>query len=374
MHRFHIGTISAIIAVCLISAVLTLPNLFSRSTLDSLPSWIPTQQIALGLDLQGGAHILLEVDLDAVIDERLEAALDDARRALRQDRIGYRGLNVSRDQVITFRLTEPEKRQAALDVLSNAANQVVTIDTATGQGQIAFTEAALAEFRQAATAQSLEIVRRRIDEHGTREPTIQQQGADRIVVQVPGEQNPDAVKSLLGKTAKLNFHMVDANTTVTDAIAGRLPAGSVLLPFQEEGLPGEHQIVVRKRADVGGDLLTDAQTGFGQSNEPIINFTFDRAGARKFGEITRDNVGERLAIVLDGVVISSPVINEPILGGSGMISGNFTVPEANELAKLLRAGALPAPLEIVEERTVGPDLGADSIEAGKIAALVAITA
>jgi preprotein translocase subunit SecD len=220
--------------------------------------------------------------------------------------------------------------------------------------------------------QSLEIVRRRIDEVGTREPTIQQQGVDRILVQVPGEKNPDAIKRLLGQTAKLTFHLVDLETPLDQALAGNLPPGSMILPSEETSRPGEMaQLVVRQRVEVSGENLVDAQPTY-QENQPVVSFRFDSVGARKFGDVTRDHVGELLAIVLDNKVISSPRIREPILGGSGIISGNFTVDSANELAVLLRAGALPAPLEIVEERSVGPDLGADSIAAGKWASVVAL--
>ena len=219
-------------------------------------------------------------------------------------------------------------------------------------------------------AQSLEIVRRRIDEVGTREPTIQRQGENRILVQVPGEKDPESIKRLLGQTARLTFHLVDLDTSVEQALAGNLPPGSELLPSDEgDRTGGAGQYVVRKRVEVSGESLVDAQPTYYQ-NQPVVSFRFDSVGGRKFGNITRDHVGELLAIVLDGRVISAPRIDEPILGGSGIIRGSFTVQEANELAVLLRAGALPAPLEIVEERTVGPDLGADSIEAGKVASVI----
>ena len=219
---------------------------------------------------------------------------------------------------------------------------------------------------RAAVAQSLEIVNRRIDEVGTREPTIQRQGDDRILVQVPGEKDPESIKRLLGQTAKLTFHLVDLDTSVEQALSGNLPPGSELLPGDENDASGRAaQYVVRKRVEVSGESLVDAQPTYYQ-NQPVVSFRFDSVGGRKFGNVTRDHVGELLAIVLDDKVISAPRIDEPILGGSGIIRGNFTVQEANELLSvLLRAGALPAPLNIVEERSVGPDLGADSIEAAR---------
>jgi preprotein translocase subunit SecD len=228
------------------------------------------------------------------------------------------------------------------------------------------------ELQTSAVAQSVEIVRRRIDEVGTREPTIQRQGENRILVQVPGEKDPDSIKRLLGQTAKLTFHLVDLDTSMEQALAGNLPPGSELLPSDENDASGQAaQYVVRKRVEVSGESLVDAQPTYYQ-NQPVVSFRFDSVGGRKFGNVTRDHVGELLAIVLDGRVISAPRIDEPILGGSGIIRGSFTVQEANELAVLLRAGALPAPLEIVEERTVGPDLGADSIQAGKVASVIGL--
>jgi preprotein translocase subunit SecD len=226
-----------------------------------------------------------------------------------------------------------------------------------------------------AVDQSIEIIRRRIDETGVREPTIQRQGEERILVQLPGIDDPDRIKDLLKKTAKMTFHLIDETTSVTDALAGRVPPGSVLMMSdQETDASGEPiPYVVRKRVVVGGDTLVSAQSSF-QENQPVVSFRFDSIGTRKFGEVTQENVGQRLAIVLDGKVISAPVIREPILGGSGVISGRFTVQETIDLALLLRAGALPADLTILEERTVGPDLGADSIRAGEIAAAIGLLA
>jgi preprotein translocase subunit SecD len=338
-----------------------------------MPSWLPHQQINLGLDLQGGSHLLLEVELAVVIKERLETVVDDVRRSLRSNRIGYRGLG-ARGDTASLTLTETGQAPEALDLLGELNTNLITPDfeiTETGGGriEIQLTETAATALRNSAVQQSLEIVRRRIDEVGTREPTIQRQGADRILVQVPGEKNPDAIKRLLGQTAKLNFHMVDLDTPVTQALSGNLPAGSMLLPTQEG--EGQSQVVVRKRVEVSGENLIDAQPTY-QQNQPVVSFRFDSVGARKFGDITKEHTGELLAIVLDDQVISSPRINEPILGGNGIISGNFTVQSASELAILLRAGALPAPLDIVEERTVGPDLGADSINAGKWAGVIGL--
>ena len=375
MLRFSSWTIWSIIAVCIAGVIFSLPNLFSRERMESLPSWLPNQQINLGLDLQGGSHLLLEVGVDVVVEERMEAVADDIRRLLRPEGIRYRGVG-ARGNTTSFTLVDVAQASQALEILRELNSNVVNPDFEIaqrdgGRVDITLTDTAATQLRNSAIQQSLEIVRRRIDEVGTREPTIQRQGADRILVQVPGEKNPERIKDLLGQTAKLSFHLVDLDTSVAQALSGNLPAGSMLLPA-EEG-EGAQQIVVRKRVEVSGENLVNAQPTY-QQNQPVVSFTFDNVGARKFGNVTRDHVNELLAIVLDDRVISSPRINEPILGGSGVISGNFTVESANDLAILLRAGALPAPLTVVEERTVGPDLGADSISAGKWAGVIGLVA
>jgi preprotein translocase subunit SecD len=372
MLRFPSWKIALILGVCLVGLVLSLPNLFPREQMQRLPDWLPHEQINLGLDLQGGSHLLLEVDVRAVVEERLETLVDDIRSILRPERIGYRGLGV-RGDAATLTLTDPASAGQAVALLDDLnpnplSREIEVVEGEAGRIDVRLTESAVRELQDAAVRQSLEIVRRRIDEVGTREPTIQRQGEDRILVQVPGEKDPESIKRLLGQTAKLTFHLVDLDTPLQQAAAGSVPPGSMLLPSDEAG---QGQVVVRKRVEVSGESLIDAQPTF-QQNEPVVSFRFDTAGGRKFGNVTREHVGELLAIVLDDKVISSPRIREPILGGSGVISGSFTVQSANELAVLLRAGALPAPLEIVEERSVGPDLGADSIAAGEIAGVVAL--
>jgi preprotein translocase subunit SecD len=374
MLRFPSWKVAVVLGICLLGLVYSLPNLFPRAQMEQMPDWLPHEQINLGLDLQGGSHLLLEVDLGAVIAERLESLVDDVRGTLRSERIGYRGLGV-RGDAVTLTLTDPASAPRALELLRQLdqgamSRELVFTQAGDGRIEIRLAESVAEELQNSAVAQSLEIVRRRIDEVGTREPTIQRQGENRILVQVPGEKDPESIKRLLGQTARLTFHLVDLDTSVEQALAGNLPPGSELLPSDEGNQTGgAGQYVVRKRVEVSGESLVDAQPTYYQ-NQPVVSFRFDSVGGRKFGNITRDHVGELLAIVLDGRVISAPRIDEPILGGSGIIRGSFTVQEANELAVLLRAGALPAPLEIVEERTVGPDLGADSIEAGKLASVI----
>ncbi len=373
MLRFPAWKVAVILGICVLGVLLSLPNLFARDEMQRLPDWLPHEQINLGLDLQGGSHLLLEVDLHAVVEERLNTLVDDIRGILRPARIGYRGLGVQGDAA-TLTLTDPADSERALELLKGLnpnplSKEVEVVAGEAGRIDVRPSAKTIRDLQDAAVRQSLEIVRRRIDAVGTREPTIQRQGEDRILVQVPGEKDPESIKHLLGQTAKLTFHLVDLDTPLQQALAGNLPPGSEVLPSGERG--GGAQVVVRKRIEVSGESLTDAQPTY-QQNEPVVSFRFDSAGARKFGAVTRDHVGELLAIVLDGKVISSPRIREPILGGSGVISGSFTAQSANELAILLRAGALPAPLQIVEERSVGPDLGADSIREGEIAGIVAL--
>ena len=374
MLRFSSWTVGAIIAICIAGVVFSLPNLFPREQMDRMPGWLPNQQINLGLDLQGGSHLLLEVGVDTVVEERMESVADDVRRILRPEKVKYRGLG-AKGTTTSFTLVDSAQSSQALELLDQLNVNPITPDFEISQSgsrvDIQLTDGAETQLKVNAVQQSVEIIRRRIDEVGTREPTIQQQGIDRVLVQVPGEKNPDAIKRLLGQTAKMNFHLVDLDTSVAQALSGNLPAGSELMESLDD--QGASQVVVRKRVEVSGENLVNAQATF-QQNQPVVSFTFDNVGARKFGNVTKDHVGELLAIVLDGKVISSPRINEPILGGNGVISGNFTVETADELAILLRAGALPAPLTVVEERTVGPDLGADSIAAGKWAGVIGLIA
>ncbi|WP_027134704.1 protein translocase subunit SecD [Geminicoccus roseus] len=381
--------VTLVLLVCLAGLIFAFPNLFSRDTVEQWPGFLPKSQINLGLDLQGGAYLLLEVDSEAVVQERMEELTNEVRVALRGAGIGYQGLGVVRDAV-TFRLTDPSQRDAAMEALaplngpagSGTSGSMFAPGTLGGmeldiQGQpdgrisLALSEAGSSSRITAAITQSLEIVRRRIDELGTREASVQRQGENRIVVQVPGESSPESIKRLLGQTAKLTFHFLDLDTPVSEARAGRLPPGTMLLGSDELGSDGQPiQYVVRRQVVVGGESLVDAQPTL-QDNQAVVSFRFDSAGGRKFGQATQQNVGQLLAIVLDNKVISAPRVNEPILGGSGIISGNFTFQSATELAVLLRAGALPAPLDVIEERSVGPELGADSIRSGVLACIVA---
>jgi preprotein translocase subunit SecD len=358
-----------VLLVCVLALVLAAPNVISQRQADALPSWIPHRQITLGLDLQGGSYLLLEVDTATVVRERLEAIVDSVRDELRKARIRYQELGIDGSSVV---VTIPDSTQVdEARKLLRGLDPDTTVESDGGRLRLTLTEQALRQRQQAAVEQSLEIVRRRVDETGTREPIIQRQGADRILVQLPGVDDPQRIKSLIGKTAKLTFHLVDEDANVGESLAGRPPPGSEVLPLLDRRSADgqEPRIVVRKRVMVSGENLIDAQPTFDQG-QPIVSFRFDAAGGKRFGDATSHNVGKRLAIVLDEQVISAPNIREPILGGSGVITGGFTVAEAQDLALLLRAGALPAPLTVLEERTVGPGLGSDSIEAGVRAGIV----
>ncbi len=393
MLYFAPWKVTVVAILCLAGVVFTIPNFLSERTALSLPDWLPHKQVNLGLDLQGGSHLLLEVEADVVVQERLVALEQSIRQSLRptksRKRIGYRELGV-RGGAVMLTIRNPEQIDLAVEEIEKLAVPVqgnvvsglpggrdITVDVVNGnQISVTLTEESILERRRSAIEQSIEIVRRRIDELGTREPTIQRQGDERILVQVPGLQDPERLKAILGKTAKMVFRLVDLTTSPAEIMAGaRTPPGSELLESDERNADGSpaDMYVVRKRVMVSGDTLVDSSATF-QDNMPVVSFRFDSVGAKRFGEATKKNVRKPFAIVLDKRVISAPVIREPILGGTGIISGNFTVQEVQDLSLLLRAGALPAPLKILEERTVGPALGADSVAAGKIACVIAFIA
>jgi preprotein translocase subunit SecD len=367
----------AIILTALVVCLCAVPNFFPEATVKGWPKWAQ-RHLVLGLDLQGGSHILLEVDSNSVKKDKLDQVRDDVRRTLRDARIGYTGLAVRADSVevrvkdgdLQNALTKLRELSQPLGGLLGSSGQRSLEVSDAGGGLIRLTvpPAAITERVRQSVEQSIQIVERRVNELGTVEPLIQRQGVDRILVQVPGLQDPTRLKELLGKTAKLDFRMVDTTVPADQASQGRAPPDSdVLMSSTSPKTP----YVIKKQVLVSGGDLTDAQPGFDQrSGEPIVSFRFNTTGSRKFAQATSENVGQPFAIVLDNEVISAPVIREPITGGSGQISGSFTVQAANDLSILLRAGALPAPLTIIEERTVGPGLGQDSIEKGELAAYV----
>ncbi|MGN6285958.1 MAG: protein translocase subunit SecD [Afipia sp.] len=367
----------AVILTALVVCLFAVPNFFSEATVKTWPKWAQ-RHLVLGLDLQGGSHILLEVDANSVRKDKLDQVRDDVRRTLRDARIGYTGLGVKGDNV-EVRVKEQdlstalaklrELSQPLGGVLGSTGQRSVEVsDAGNGLIRLSVPQAAITERLRQAVEQSIQIIERRVNELGTVEPLIQRQGLDRVLVQVPGLQDPTRLKEILGKTAKMDFRMVDTSVSPEQALQGRVPPDSEVLRGVE---PPHVPYVVKKQVLVSGADLTDAQPGFDQrTGQPIVSFRFNTSGARKFAIATTENVKQPFAIVLDNEVISAPIIQEPITGGSGQISGNFTVQQANDLAILLRAGALPAPLTIIEERTVGPGLGQDSIAAGELASYV----
>ena len=355
-----------VLGVCLLGLLLGVPNLFP-----SPAAWLPWRTVHLGLDLRGGSYLLLEVDMKAVVKERLDSLADGVRQALRPGQIYYQALDTQPDQNrVLLKLRDPLKTQAA----AAAVRPLISQDPSTGQPDMAIASdpegtitltlsaTALAARATGAVDQSIEIVRRRIDETGVVDPQITRQGQNRIVVQLPGVGDPDRIKQLIGKTAHMTFRLVDE--TANPSAGGPPPPGDDYLQMQDNL---NQKIAVRRRIDVDGADLTDARAGTNpETGEWVVNFTFNSVGARRFADVSRANVNHRFAIVLDDKVISAPVIREAITGGRGQISGSFTAASANDLSVLLRAGALPAPLTVVEERSVGPELGADSIRAGAI--------
>jgi preprotein translocase subunit SecD len=372
------------IAIVLLPVVLglffALPNLFSARQVASWPSFMWSKQIALGLDLQGGSHILLEISSAEILAGKLDNIEQGLETRLRTDN---KTIDMATPQIsgrsVSFLVRNAQDVDTVVEALRSQRQPLqsglgtydydVTVQDST-RVIATVTESGVAERQRSALEQSVEVVRRRVDALGTREPSITREGQDRIVVQVPGLQDPSELKRLIGKTAKLEFKMVDERTTADMIANNRAAPGAQLLPAQD----GRSRVAVRRRADITGENLIDAQaTTSQQSIGYEVSFRLDAVGAQRFATVTRNNVGKPFAIILDGVVISAPTINSPITGGSGVITGGaggFDPKEATELATLLRAGALPAKLTVLEERTVGPDLGADSIRAGTIASII----
>ncbi|EEX10391.1 protein-export membrane protein SecD [Ruegeria lacuscaerulensis ITI-1157] len=388
--------------VCVVGLLLALPNAFytrveqsndARAAIEQgndtpemqaqaaqWPNWLPSSLVNLGLDLRGGAHLLAEVQVSDVYETRMEAMWPEIRNALRDVRseVGTIRRQPSEPDEIRIRISRPEGMPRALEVVRGLARPIQSL---TGAGAtdidvraegdtivVQLSEAEKLASDDRTVRQALEIVRRRIDEVGTREPTIQRQGSDRILIQVPGIGSASELKEIIGTTAQLTFNPVVSRGTDPDAPAG---IGEKVVPsIDENGV----YYTIEAAPVVTGEELVDAQPSFDQNGRPAVSFRFNTTGARKFGDYTRDNIGAPFAIVLDNEVISAPVIQSHIPGGSGIITGNFTVEESTNLAVLLRAGALPAGLEFLEERTIGPELGQDSIEAGKVATIVAFVA
>ncbi len=389
-----------IIAITALSGVFALPNLLPSAVLNVLPQWYSQNRINLGLDLRGGAHFLLEADLRSVLNERLGNLSDAVRGELRKQQVGYRDVTVEAGRAVIVNLREEDQRAKAIEAV-RALDPALTVSGDGATVRIAYSDQELFRRKKEVIDQSIEILRRRVDETGTLEPTIVRQGDERILLQVPGIKDTSDLKRKINQTAKLTFHMVNEDVAATGQnIPTALPPTTMLVPTREgmqalratnpkawdeiqaaNPRPGPDQICRRyqpqclpvlKRVVVGGEDLDDAKATFEQQQggRPIISFAFNTAGGRAFCAATRANIGKRLAIQLDNEIISAPVVQSAICGGAGIITGTFTTQQTQEQALLLRSGALPATLTIIEERTVGADLGADAIRAGTVAAII----
>lgn len=357
---------------CLFGILLAIPSFLPESTVAKFPGFLPSSQINLGLDLAGGSHLLLEGDTSDVAKQRLDQMEDIMRSELRRAKIEVGDMSTAGGR-LSFLVRDPSKVDAVREIANNQTQPVAltgqrTFNISVVDGTrmvLAPTQAGIAEALDNAMKTAREVVYNRVDPEGTKEVTVVRQGKDRILVQVPGLQDPEGLKALLGKTARLEFKLVDLNATPDQVAQGRAPVGSQVLP-----MAGGGRIAVLRRAMVNGDQLVDAQQTFNENNEPVVSIRFDNRGSRSFARVTQQNVNKPFAIVLDDVVLSAPNIQEPILGGQANISGSFTVQTATDLAIQLRSGKLPVELKVIEERTVGPDLGRDSIRKAVIAGIV----
>jgi protein-export membrane protein SecD len=369
-----------IVASVVLASLLALPNLLPKDMQDVLKPY-GLRPMTLGLDLQGGSNVLLEVDRADLKDKLGQQLVGDIRNTLREAKIGYSGINRS-DRGVSVRITKPEDVERARVELSKLLQPIETGMLGSGiqanllelteneqQFSLNYSDAGIDAKVASAIGQSLKIIESRVNALGTSEPTIQQQGKDRIVVQLPGVQNPQQVKSVIGRTAKLTFQLVcDSQPTAP----GQNPPAECDSLTVKETPDQKMWVQTSTRATVDGADLVDARPAFDQQNQPVVSFRFNTRGAERFAKLTTENVGRPFAIILDNEVVSAPNINEPIIGGAGQISGNFTTQEASDLAIVLRSGALPAKLTIVEERTVGPSLGSDSIKAGFNASIIGL--
>ena len=361
MKNYPIWKSFTVLSLVLLGIIFAIPSIIYD---ESSENWFLKNKINLGLDLQGGSYLLLEVQLDVLYKEELDNFADSVRLISRDQAVKINQIVIQEnDVIVTFADINKIKdiRESFFQMYRGVSLQINN-----NKLNIKLNDEYKKIIQDSAIKQSLEIVRKRIDESGTKEPLIQRSGKKRILLQLPGVKDPERIKDLLGKTAKLTFHIVDDENT--SALNNNLaPFGKmIVLDIYDENI----KYLLNKRAVVGGENLVDAKGSFDQTEGHAVSFRFDTEGAQKFGKVTTNNIGKRMAVVLDGVVITAPRISSAITGGSGIITGNFNAQEASDLAVLLRAGALPAPLEIVEERSVGAGLGADSIAAGQIAAII----
>jgi preprotein translocase subunit SecD len=367
-----------VIVATVMGIIAAVPSMLPEATRDQLPGWLKNTHINLGLDLSGGSHLLLEADTADVRKQQIERMEETIRTEMRRasPKIEISDISTA-NGALSFMPRNPAQLDQAVDVARQQTNGVgiggqrdwtVAVRDST-RIVMTPTEAGVNYEIDSALETARNVVAKRIDPEGTKEITVVRQGSDRILVQVPGLQDPEGLKRLLGKTAKLEFKLVDLNADPAEVAAGRAPAGSQILPLQDGG-----KIAVKRRLMVSGDELNDARQDFGQNGEAVVSIRFNNSGGRKFGRVTAENVSKPFAIILDNVVISAPNINEPILGGSAQISGTFTVESANELAISLRSGKLPVALKVIEESSVSAELGQDSIQKGVLAGILATLA
>ncbi len=379
MLDFPRWKVLAIWGVIALGLILSLPSFFPKAQVATWPSWAPHKQVSLGLDLAGGSQLLLEADLADAEKQRLAAKEDEITTELRrgEPRIAIGDVSTSGGRV-SFVVRDPTQLDAAVERMRTLTQPVGltgtrdwTVEVMDGNRVVvAPTEQGAANALKDAMTVARDVVARRIDPSGTKEITVINQGQRRILVQVPGVEDPDALKSLIGQTARLEFKLVATDANPQEVAQGRAPAGAQVLPMAD----GSGNIAVQRRVMVSGDQLVDAKQAFDQNGQPVVSIRFNTAGARRFGRVTQENVNKPFAIILDDKVLSAPNINEPIIGGQAQISGNFTVESANALAVSLASGKLPVKLNVIEERTVSADLGKDSIEKGVIASVAATLA
>ncbi|MBF0126186.1 MAG: protein translocase subunit SecD [Magnetococcales bacterium] len=382
MRHFPLWKTIVSVIVVIVSMLYSLPTLMGGVPA-WWPSWLPRQTVYRGLDLQGGLYLLLHVETDKAVEAAAENLVDELRVALRKGKFRYQSIKRQGMDAVEMKLPEEVSRTEVVSLLKNEFRNAGIEETPEGV-RVRIDAKEVGELRKFAVDQSIQTIRSRIDQFGVAEPSLQKQGEERILLQLPGLDDPSRAKTLIGRTARLDFKLVDEKGDLPAALAGNIPADDQLL-YEErspsrQGKKGKKAVegqkpvrtplLVRKRAALTGDLLTDARVNFDQYGEPLVSIVFNHQGARKFAQLTGEHVGERMAIVLDDKVYSAPVLREKIEGGRAQITGNFTMEDAHDLAIVLRAGALPAPVSILEERTVGPTLGSDAIHEGILSSVV----
>jgi preprotein translocase subunit SecD len=377
MLQFPLWKKVTIILIALFGVLYAAPNVTGPwQPYSGYPTWAPGKPLNLGLDLRGGAHLLVRVRTEEVVADRIESTIDGLRAELRDERVrasGFDGNAATRSLV--FNIRDAEDADGARRAIFSIAPDFEVTNVSDTRFRLEMPDTLVEEINQRTMAQSLEVVTRRVNALGLTEPTIQRQGTDRILIQVPGIDDTEELKEILNAQARLAFHLVDLERMSGALQSGRAPPGSMILPSEQTNADGEplREWLITRRAYVSGENLDNAQATF-QEGQPVVAINFDAAGAQRFGEVTQENLGGQLAIVLDNKVISAPTLRVPILDGNAIITGGFTIQTANQLALLLRAGALPAQMDVIEERTVGPGLGQDSIDAGSLASIIGLIA